>query len=346
MIRRNRKIGAVNFLASLITLLTVRSAALGYEEDLKTLASVLAEQISDAQWKAVALLDFTDLEGGKTDLGAFLAEELSVALATTSTKFSVLDRATVQALIGSQFGTNDMEAQGTAAKVLAEAAKVDAVVAGTIVPFPETIRISARAIDPATGRAFAVARGEIPRIKGIEDLLSRRPEKAVTQPWPADWDAMATLPPPSPRAVMSFMVEYQRGVSLGVRKREREARKLYQSRDFSGAITLYYEVLSDEPGNWNVHYILANTYLRLNNPEKALEHACIALEILRDSRSYLSVAEAFEQKGDKARSFPWLDTALASGFNLNRKQLDEMFPSLVNHNEYQQLVSKYRLLDR
>ncbi|NCO83264.1 MAG: hypothetical protein COZ31_05670 [Nitrospirae bacterium CG_4_10_14_3_um_filter_44_29] len=55
-----------------------------YEYEIKILSASMADNISKAGKKRIAVVDFTDLQGNITELGRFIAEELSVDLINTA----------------------------------------------------------------------------------------------------------------------------------------------------------------------------------------------------------------------------------------------------------------------
>ena len=61
-------------------------------QDMKPLSSQLAKSISASGRKTVAVVDFTDLQGNVTELGRFLAEELSVDLVGDAKGYEVIER--------------------------------------------------------------------------------------------------------------------------------------------------------------------------------------------------------------------------------------------------------------
>lgn len=63
-----------------------------YEAEIKKLSATIAEKIALAKKAKVAVVDFTDLQGGVTELGRFIAEEFSVALAGAGKGFKVVNR--------------------------------------------------------------------------------------------------------------------------------------------------------------------------------------------------------------------------------------------------------------
>ena len=60
----------------IFVLLPVRSFA--YEKEIKGISSTITESIAKSGKKTIAVVDFTDLQGNVTELGRFIAEELSV----------------------------------------------------------------------------------------------------------------------------------------------------------------------------------------------------------------------------------------------------------------------------
>ena len=65
----------------LYSLLFVSFSLSAQQSEIRSVADRLAGDIASSGKKAVAVVDFTDLKGTPTELGWFLAEEVSVALA-------------------------------------------------------------------------------------------------------------------------------------------------------------------------------------------------------------------------------------------------------------------------
>jgi len=57
------------------------------DKELSNLAEKLAAPIKDRSKKKVAVIDFTDLEGGSSELGKYIAEQLTVNLVLTKRDF-------------------------------------------------------------------------------------------------------------------------------------------------------------------------------------------------------------------------------------------------------------------
>ena len=148
-------------------------ALLAQDKEIKTLASTLSGTLSILPKKTVAVVDFTDLQGNVTELGRFLAEELSVALTSTDRGIEVIDRTHLKTLLQE----NKLAATGiidsATARKLGEIAGVQILITGTITPFGDSVRSSVKALDAATARIMGASIIEIPRTKAIEELLAR-----------------------------------------------------------------------------------------------------------------------------------------------------------------------------
>ncbi|GEM_PF-870328 len=164
------------------------AAASAFAQDMKAVSASLASRIAASGRKTVAVIDFTDLQGNVTELGRFLAEELSVDLVNDAKGFEVIDRTHLKSILQEhKLATTGLIDPKTARK-LGQIAGVDALVTGTITPLGDSVRLSAKVLDTTTARMFAASTVEIPRTKAIEDLLGRgiggahpaSPESALT----------------------------------------------------------------------------------------------------------------------------------------------------------------------
>jgi TolB-like protein len=123
-----------------------------YDDAIKQVASQLADAISSSGKKAVAVSDFTDLDGNVTELGRFLAGDVSDSLAAQAKGFQVIDRA------------HSTDAQ--------QAAPVDATITGSLTAFPDHVRLSAKLLDASNAAILGAASVDIPRTKDIDALLA------------------------------------------------------------------------------------------------------------------------------------------------------------------------------
>lgn len=145
-----------------------------YEEEVNKLSQQIAKQIKEAERKSVAVVDFTDLSGNVTELGRFLAEEVSIVISQeASKKFEVIDRTRIKLLLKEQRLATTGLIDPATAKELGKIAGVDTLVTGIITPTSDTIRLSIKALDVSTANTIGTAVGNIPRTKTIEELLSQ-----------------------------------------------------------------------------------------------------------------------------------------------------------------------------
>lgn len=148
-------------------------AALAYEKEVQVLSATMADQISQAGKKSIAVVDFTDLEGNATELGRFLAEEFAVSLASSGKGFEVVDRSNLRTILQEHKLAASGLIDPATAKKLGQIAGVDALVTGTLTPFGDSVRLACKILDTSTARVIGGARGDIPRTKAIDDLLTR-----------------------------------------------------------------------------------------------------------------------------------------------------------------------------
>jgi len=143
-------------------------------QDMKPLSTALAKSITASGRKTVAVVDFTDLQGNVNELGRFLAEDLSVDLVSDAKGFEVIDRTHLKSILQEhRLATTGLIDPQTARK-LGEIAGVDALVTGTMTPFGDSVRLSAKVLDTATAKTIAASTAEVPKTKAIEELLSRQ----------------------------------------------------------------------------------------------------------------------------------------------------------------------------
>ncbi len=144
-----------------------------YEREIKSLSSSLAENISKAGNKTVAVVDFTDLQGNVTELGRFLAEEMSIDLANVSKGFEVMDRAHLRSILAEHKLSATGLIDPQTAKKLGKVAGVDGLVIGTITPFKDSMRLSVKILDTETARVISASSENIARTQAIDDLLGK-----------------------------------------------------------------------------------------------------------------------------------------------------------------------------
>lgn len=129
---------------------------LGQQSDLKQVASSLARDINAGNRHTVTVADFTDLQGNVTELGRFISEELSTQLVLDAKNFSVVERIQLAAILKEhQISVSGLIDPATIRK-LGQFAGVDAIVTGTLVPFSDSVKLTAKVLDVSTAKVMAV----------------------------------------------------------------------------------------------------------------------------------------------------------------------------------------------
>jgi len=135
----------------------------------------LAQQIDTAMTQqrktAIAVVEFSDLQGNVTDFGRFLAEELITRLHATR-KFRVIERLLLNRIIAEQRLSLSGLVDPNSAKQLGRLLSVDAIASGTIAELAQSLRVNARLISTETGEIFAVAAVEIFKDESVMRLMA------------------------------------------------------------------------------------------------------------------------------------------------------------------------------
>ena len=159
-------------------------SSLAYEKEISGLSSIMAAKIAKAQKKTVGVVDFTDLQGNVTELGRFLAEELSVAITGAAEGFEVVDRTHLKSILQEHKLALTGLIDPSTARKLGEITGIQALITGTITPFGDSVRLSVKVLDVATAKIIVATSGEIPKTKAIEELLTRGIPGEIAQPQP------------------------------------------------------------------------------------------------------------------------------------------------------------------
>ena len=107
-----------------------------------------------------------------TELGRFIAEELSINLARSEKQFEVIDRTHLKSLLEEhKFNMSGLVDPQTAKKI-GKIAGVDAIVTGKLTPFGDNVRVSCTVISTATAKTLAAGKTSIAKTRTIEQLLA------------------------------------------------------------------------------------------------------------------------------------------------------------------------------
>lgn len=158
----------------MLTFLNANSSpSFAYENEIRSLSTAMADNIAKAGKKRIAVVDFTDLQGNITELGRFIAEELSVDLTMTAKGFEVIDRNHLNRILAEhKLSVSGIVDQKTVQK-LGQIAGVDAIITGSITPLERSIRVVCKVIATDTARVIGASKGDIAKTKAIEELFGR-----------------------------------------------------------------------------------------------------------------------------------------------------------------------------
>jgi TolB-like protein len=118
----------------------------------------------------VAVVEFSNLDGSISDMGKYLAEELTTRL-VRSKKIQVVERKLLNRTLEEQkLSASGMIDQKTA-KAFGSLFGADAILTGTVSLLDTNVRINARLIATETGAVFAAASATIPRGKEVDSLM-------------------------------------------------------------------------------------------------------------------------------------------------------------------------------
>ncbi len=156
----------------------VSGPALAYEKEIRSESEVIAAKVAEQGKTKIAVVDFTDLQGHVTELGRFMAEELSIALADSGKGFQVVDRTHLRSIIQEHKLASSGLIDPETAQALGKIAGVDALITGTITPFADSIHLAIKVLDANTADIITSDTVNIPKTQGIQELLSQEIESA------------------------------------------------------------------------------------------------------------------------------------------------------------------------
>jgi hypothetical protein len=144
-----------------------------YEDQLHSLAGKLVAQLEAAGQKSGTVIDFTDLQGQGTELGRFLAQELSDQLVSAAKTISFIDRVNLQHLLKENKLSMEGLVNPESSRKLGNMIGIDAVIFGNVTPIGRSVRLSTRAVALETGKIVASQSITIPAAAELSDLYTR-----------------------------------------------------------------------------------------------------------------------------------------------------------------------------
>lgn len=154
-------------------MMALAAAAMGYQQQMQTAAGRIGESMTKTGKKTVAVVDFTDLQGNATELGRFLAEQLSVALSSANGTYEVIDRNHLRAILQEHKLSATGLIDPLTARKVGQMAGAECLVSGSITPFSESVNLSVKLLDTNTAKILGGLTVDIPRTSTINELLAR-----------------------------------------------------------------------------------------------------------------------------------------------------------------------------
>src|ERR1043166_8772640 len=157
-------------LLSVAAFVSYLTAAQCYETELRSVATKLVASLEASGQKSGTVIDFTDLQGQGTELGRFLAQELSDQLVTASRTVSFIDRANLQHLLRENKLSMDGLINPQTSRKLGNMIGIDTILFGTVTPIGKSIKLSVRAVAVETGKIVASQSTSFAAVEGLGEL--------------------------------------------------------------------------------------------------------------------------------------------------------------------------------
>ena len=156
------------------------------DRELNELATKLVDKVNnELNNQNIAIADFVDINDEPSDLGRYIAEELSFNLVDRTTKFKVIDRTHFRRLM-KEAGLGDKGMVDPASvQKLGRLEGITAILYGKLIPTSNTIKVYVKVVHLEGQVNEATVRGTITRTPTIDDFLgsggSKQKEEARSQ---------------------------------------------------------------------------------------------------------------------------------------------------------------------
>jgi hypothetical protein len=156
------------------------------DKELAALTEKLGAKIKAAGKKKITVLDFADLDGNTTDLGKYVAEQLTVEFVSGDQGFTVVDRANLKKILEEHKLTASGLVNPENAKKLGSFSGVDALILGTIVPMTPNIKLTAKIIATDTADIVGAGQCTFKADENVQGLLTRKAPESHPEQKTAD----------------------------------------------------------------------------------------------------------------------------------------------------------------
>lgn len=176
------------------------------DTELTKLAENLASLIKDHANKKVTVLDFTDLDGNTSEIGKYVAEQLTVDFVMKKRDFSVLDRANLKRIMDEHKLTASGLVDPENAKKLGMFAGVDAMIFGKIVSAVGKVNVTTTIVTTDTAEIIGGGKASFIDDSTIQQLktMPAPPTNVVSVVVSNSTATEPDLSPDKPKAVKKF----------------------------------------------------------------------------------------------------------------------------------------------
>lgn len=138
---------------------------------LEKLSNQINRNILEKNKSKIAIIPFPNLDNVVSNLGTYLAEELTTNLFMTG-KYKIIERSLLKQVLDELKLTQTGIVDPNSAKELGKMVGVDAIVTGTLADLGIYIAVNCRLIETETGEVFAAAKAKIKKDKNIAKMMS------------------------------------------------------------------------------------------------------------------------------------------------------------------------------
>ncbi|MCB9034583.1 MAG: hypothetical protein H6553_12150 [Chitinophagales bacterium] len=153
-----------------------------FDTKINTTADELAKTIINTGKKKVAIVEFENLDNSQTQLGIFLADEISSSLSNLTanqTKFSVLERANLDQILEEKRILKSFD-RSQLAKDLGKIDAADILISATITEFNGLYRLNIKLLDTKTGNSLASYKTSFIQESSLKELQKQIVESSTT----------------------------------------------------------------------------------------------------------------------------------------------------------------------
>jgi len=140
------------------------------DTELSKLTELLAGQIKDHASKKVTVLDLTDLDGNPSEIGKYIADQMTVAFVMKKHDFAILDRANLKRIMDEHKLTASGLVDPENAKKLGMFAGVDAMIFGKVFPAGNKVNVTATIVTTDTAEIIGAGKASFLADSTIQQL--------------------------------------------------------------------------------------------------------------------------------------------------------------------------------